>query len=67
MADDQAYVDTLAGQLCTRHTALVRNLEDEMKDARIFKATVARFVNNPAIALDIRQGLARDLGIPEPR
>lgn len=55
---DAAYVATLAGQL--------RNAEDDLQDLRGFKTTVTRFLRNEAIALDIRQNLARDLHLPEP-
>ena len=67
MADlDPAYTATLAGQLATRRPDLLELAEDELKALRGFKATVTRFVHNPAIALDIRAGLARDLGLPAP-
>lgn len=67
MADhDPAYIDQLAGQLCTRHTALLDSAETELALLRGRIATVARFLHNPAIALDIRQNLARDLHLPEP-
>lgn len=63
---DQDYVDHLAGQLTTRRPDLLDLAEDELQVLRTFKATVARFLHNPAIALDIRQHLARDLGLPTP-
>ncbi|MFE0207063.1 hypothetical protein [Streptomyces sp. NPDC058985] len=66
MPDQAAYVDQLAGQLCTRHTALVATLETDLGDHRRRLAIVVRFIHNPAIALDIRQNLARDLQLPEP-
>ncbi|MDX3532544.1 hypothetical protein P1P75_40670 [Streptomyces sp. ID05-39B] len=59
----QAYVDTLASQLANRRPDLLAIAEDEL---RTFTATVARFINNDAIPLDIRTNLARDLHIPEP-
>jgi hypothetical protein len=65
MADDRAYVDTLAGQLSHKHPDLLA-AEDELHHFRTFKATVAAFINNPRIALDIRQSLARDLHLPIP-
>jgi hypothetical protein len=66
MADrDPAYVAGLATQLRTRHPGLT-SAENELQTFRTFKTTVARFINNPAIALDVRQGLARDLRLPEP-
>lgn len=67
MADhDPGYVQALAGQLTTRRPDLLDLAEDELAVLRPFKATVARFINNPTIALDIRQNLARDLHLPEP-
>jgi hypothetical protein len=56
---------TLAGQLATRHPDLV-SAEAELQTFRTFKTTLARFLNNPAIALDIRQNLANDLHLPAP-
>jgi hypothetical protein len=53
-----AYVGRLANEL--------RTAETELQTFRTFKTTLARFINNPNIALDIRQGLARDLHLPEP-
>lgn len=66
MAKPDAYVDTLAGQLATRRPDLLAIAEDELQALRGFKATVAQFLHNPDIALDIRQNLARDLQLPEP-
>lgn len=63
---DPAYVDTLAGQLRTLRPDLLTLAEDELQALRGFKATVARFLHNPAIAHDIRAGLAHDLGLPDP-
>lgn len=63
---DPAYVDTLAHQLRVHHPDLLRAAEDELAEDRRFKATVAAFINNPAIARDIRVNLASDLGLPEP-
>lgn len=62
---DPAYVATLASQLRRKHPDLVA-AEQELQKFRGFKTTVARFINNPNIALDIRQGLARDLQLPTP-
>jgi hypothetical protein len=59
MADhDPAYVATLARQL--------RGAEDELQELRGFKTTVTTLLRNTSIALDIRQGLARDLNLREP-
>ena len=60
------YVGTLASQLGERNPSLARAVEDDLARLRQALAIVARFVNNPAIALDIRQGLARDLNLPAP-
>jgi hypothetical protein len=66
MADhNSAYVAALADQL-TRRPDLLELAENELQTLRGFKATVARFLHNPAIALDVRQNLARDLHLPEP-
>lgn len=56
---EPAYVGRLAGELLAA--------EKELQTYRGFKATVAAFLNNPNIALDIRQALAHDLGLPEPQ
>ena len=67
MADhDTAYVQALAGELRTTRPDLLDLAEDELRVLRTFKAAVARFIHNEAIALDIRQGLARDLNLPQP-
>ncbi len=55
---EPTYVGQLANEL--------RTAETELEPFRAFKTTLARFINNPNIALDIRQGLARDLPLPEP-
>jgi len=55
---ETAYVGRLANEL--------RAAEDELQTLRPLKATVTRFLNNPLIALDIRQNLARDLQLPAP-
>ncbi|MFF7527294.1 hypothetical protein [Streptomyces pseudovenezuelae] len=67
MADHApAYVGTLASQLSDRNPDLARAVEDDLARLRQSLAIVARFINNPAVALDIRQGLARDLNLPAP-
>lgn len=63
---DQTYVDQLATELCTRHTALVATLETDLAGHRQRLATVVRFLHNEAIAHDIRLNLARELRLPEP-
>jgi len=62
---DLAYAAALATQLRDRPDVL-RAAEDELQKLRQSMATISRFINNPHIALDIRQGLARDLQLPEP-
>ena len=59
------YVAALATQLREKHPDLV-SAERELQKFRGFKTTVARFLHNQAIALDIRQGLAADLHLPAP-
>ncbi|WP_330328253.1 hypothetical protein [Streptomyces pseudovenezuelae] len=63
---DPAYVDTLASQLRTRNPGLARAIEDDLARLRQSLAIVTRFIHNPNVALDVRQGLARDLNLPEP-
>lgn len=55
---EPVYVGRLAKEL--------RSAEDELQQLRPIRATITRFLNNPAIALDIRQNLARDLHLPTP-
>ncbi|MEV5451645.1 hypothetical protein [Streptomyces sp. NPDC052535] len=62
---DQGYVDQLADELQHRHPDLV-SAENDLAIHRQRLATVVRFIHNPAIAHDIRAGLARDLQLPEP-
>ncbi|MYW46344.1 hypothetical protein [Streptomyces sp. SID161] len=67
MADtDPVYADTLAGQLRTRRPDLLELAENELQKLRLSMRTVADFLHNEAVALDIRQNLARDLHLPEP-
>ncbi|WP_055694664.1 hypothetical protein [Streptomyces prasinopilosus] len=67
MADqDPGYVAGLADQLVTRRPDLLAIAEAELATFRGFKATVTRFIHNPAIPYDIRAGLAHDLGLPQP-
>lgn len=63
---DPSYVAGLATQLRTRRPDLLAIAEDELKEFRSFKATVARFIHNEAIPLDIRLNLAQDLHLPTP-
>jgi len=63
---DPAYVEGLATQLRTRRPDLLQLAEDELSLLRGRMQTIARFLHNPAIALDIRQHLAHDLHLPEP-
>ncbi|MFF6866712.1 hypothetical protein [Streptomyces ardesiacus] len=62
---DQTYVDQLATELQHRHPDLV-SAENDLAVHRRRLAIVVRFIHNPAIAHDIRAGLARDLQLPEP-
>lgn len=55
---EPAYVGQLAREL--------RIAENELQTFRAFKTAVAIFLNNPNIALDIRQGLAADLNLHIP-
>lgn len=66
MADNPAYTAELAGQLRTRRPDLLELAEDELQVLRRFKNTVTGFLRNETVALDIRQGLARDLHLREP-
>lgn len=60
------YIAALATDLRQERPDLLRTAEDELQRLRLALGTIARFINNPTIALDIRQGLARDLQLPEP-
>ncbi len=67
MADhDPAYVATLAGQLCTRHTALLDSAETELALLRARIALIAAFIHNPTYDHTARQALAETLGLPHP-
>ncbi|WP_446458708.1 hypothetical protein [Streptomyces rochei] len=63
---DPAYVADLAGQLRTRRPDLLVLAENELQKLRGSMRTVADFIHNEAIPLDIRTGLARELHLPEP-
>jgi hypothetical protein len=63
---EQAYVDTLARQLRCNHAAVITSLEDDLAEHRGRMQTITRFIHNEALPLDVRQGLARDLRLPEP-
>jgi len=68
MADtDQAYEATLAGQLCTRHTALLATAENDLAILRARIALAVAFIHDPAHDRDARTALAQRLGLPEPR
>lgn len=64
--NDQAYVDTLAGQLCTRHTALLATAESDLAVLRSQIALTVAFIHDPAYDRDARIALAQRLGLPEP-
>lgn len=66
MADPPAYETALAAQLATRRPSALDAAEDDLALLRARFAIVTTFIHNPAIALDIRESLARDLGIPGP-
>lgn len=63
---DRAYVDMLTGQLCTRHTALLATVEDDLAVLRGRIALTVAFIHDPAFNRDARVALARILGLPEP-
>lgn len=63
---DQAYVDTLAGQLQTRHPDLLTRAENDLAIYRARLALVALWINNPANDAQARRSLAQTLGLPEP-
>jgi hypothetical protein len=68
MAEQTAdYADGLTTQLITRRADALRTAENELQKLRGHMHTIARFISNQAIALDIRQGLAQDLHLPEPK
>jgi hypothetical protein len=68
MADqDTGYVQALAGELCTRHTALINSAENDLALLRARIAIVATFIHNPAYDDTARRALAQALGLPEPR
>lgn len=60
------YVGTLAGQLATLHPDLLRAAEDELQKLRGSMRKIGDFLRNETVPLDIRQGLAQTLGLPEP-
>jgi hypothetical protein len=63
---NQAYVDTLANQLCTRHTALLATAENDLAVLRSRIALTVAFIHDPAYDHTARQALAKRLGLPEP-
>lgn len=63
---DQAYAATLAEQLTTRRPDLLDLAENELQQLRGSMRTIARFIHNEAIPLDIRTNLAHDLHLPTP-
>ncbi|WP_329474190.1 hypothetical protein OIE75_41120 (plasmid) [Streptomyces sp. NBC_01723] len=62
---DQAYIDQLAGQLCTRHPDLL-SAENDLAVLRGRLALVATWIHNPTYDHTARQALAQALGLPEP-
>lgn len=63
---DSDYVDTLAGQLCTRHTSLLATAENDLAVLRARLALVTTWIHNPAYDTTARAALAHALGLPEP-
>ena len=63
---DQAYVDTLASQLCTRHTALLATAENDLAVLRSRIALVVGWIHDPAYDREARVALAQRLGLHEP-
>jgi len=64
---EQTYVDQLVRELRAQRPDVMRAAEDELKRLRIAMRKVADFLHNQAIALDVRQNLARDLQLPVPK
>ena len=63
---DPTYVDALAGQLCTRHTALLATAENDLAVLRARIALAVAFIHDPAVDRDARIALAQRLSLPEP-
>jgi hypothetical protein len=63
---EAAYVANLASQLRCNHAAIITNLEDDLAEHRGRIRIITNFLHNPAIPLDVRQNLARDLHLPTP-
>jgi hypothetical protein len=64
---DTRYENTLTGELCTRHTALLASAENDLALLRARLALVATWIHNPAYDTTARTALAHTLGLPEPR
>ncbi|MEZ7005612.1 hypothetical protein [Streptomyces sp. AD55] len=67
MADDPAYVDTLASQLRCRHASLLATAEDDLAVLRARIAIVADWIHEDIWDDTARRALAQRLGLPEPR
>ncbi|MEU9998065.1 hypothetical protein [Streptomyces sp. NPDC050848] len=63
---EPTYVDTLAGELCAQHAALLASAENDLALLRARLALVTGWIHNPAYDETARAALARDLGLPEP-
>ena len=63
---DQAYVATLADQLCCRHAPLLATAENDLGVLRARIAIVAAWIHNDAFDDTARRHLALSLGLPEP-
>ncbi|MFB9558658.1 hypothetical protein ACFFTP_31320, partial [Streptomyces roseoviridis] len=64
---DPAYVDALADQLSTRHTALLATAEDDLALLRGRLAIVTTWIHDPRHDHAARTALAEALGLPTPR
>lgn len=64
---DQAYVDTLVGQICCRHASLLATAENDLAVLRSRIALAVAYIHDPAVDRDARISLAQRLGLPEPR
>lgn len=69
MADlpEPVYIGGLATAFRTLRDTELRAAENELQDSRLFKATAATWINNPAYDLTARQALAQLLNLPAPR
>lgn len=66
-AHDPDYVDSLATELCRRHTELLATAENELAILRTRIALTVAFIHDPTHDRDARTALAKRLELPEPR